>query len=77
MNKTKNTSQINVQKMKQLLKDISTKNEELLQENADINTKLTSLVILLKHKDDIINKIRFSISHLKNYLFVFCKSQCV
>ena len=61
MNKTKNTSQINVQKMKQLLKDISTKNEELLQENADINTKLTSLVKLLKHKDDIINKIRLSL----------------
>ena len=61
MNKNKSTSQITLQKMRELLKDISTKNEELLQENTDTNTKLTSLVKLLKHKSDIINKIRLSL----------------
>ena len=54
-NQTKNSNTIN--KMKKLLYDISSKNENLNKENSDLNDKILSLVKLLKVKDKIINKL--------------------
>ena len=54
-NQTKNSTTIN--KMKKLLYEISSKNENLNKENSDLNEKILSLVKLLKVKDKIINKI--------------------
>ena len=44
-----------LEKMKQLLYDISTKNESLNNENNDLNIKVISLIKLLKSKDNQIN----------------------
>ena len=54
-NQNKTSSQIN--KMKKLLYEISTKNENLNKENLELNEKIISLVKLLKIKDKIINQI--------------------
>ena len=44
-----------LEKMKQLLCDISSKNESLNNENNDLNIKIISLIKLLKSKDNQIN----------------------
>ena len=48
-------NKIALEKMKQLLCDISSKNELLNSENNDLNIKIISLIKLLKSKDNQIN----------------------
>ena len=48
-------SKIALEKMKQLLCDISAKNESLNNDNNDLNIKIISLIKLLKSKDNQIN----------------------
>ena len=45
-------NKIALERMKQLLCDISTKNETLNKDNNDLNIKVLSLVKLLKVKDN-------------------------
>ena len=51
-------NKIALEKMKQLLCDISSKNELLNNENNDLNIKIISLIKLLKSKDNQINKFK-------------------
>ena len=54
-------SKIALEKMKQLLCDISAKNESLNNDNNDLNIKIISLIKLLKSKDNQINMLNKSI----------------
>jgi len=64
-------SKIALEKMKQLLCDISAKNESLNNDNNDLNIKIISLIKLLKSKDNQINILNKSIlkSTLKNIFY--------
>ena len=54
-------SKIALEKMKQLLCDISAKNESLNNDNNDLNIKIISLIKLLKSKDNQINMLNKNI----------------
>ena len=64
-------SKIALEKMKQLLCDISSKNESLNNENNDLNIKIISLIKLLKSKDNQINILNKKLlkADLKNILY--------
>ena len=64
-------NKIALERMKQLLCDISTKNESLNKDNNDLNIKVLSLVKLLKAKDNQIeNNRKLLLKHiLKNILY--------
>ncbi len=64
-------SKIALEKMKQLLCDISSKNESLNNENNDLNIKIISLIKLLKSKDNQINILNKKLlkANLKNILY--------
>ena len=64
-------SKIALEKMKQLLCDISAKNESLNNDNNDLNIKIISLIKLLKSKDNQINILNKSIlkANLKNIFY--------
>ena len=46
-----------IEKLRSLLLDISSKNEDLMKDNEDMNTKILSLVKLLKKKDSQLNEM--------------------
>ena len=60
MNTTRD-SPLTIEKLKLLLNDIASKNEDLHKENSEINTNLLSLIKLLKFKDDQLTKIKHSL----------------
>ena len=60
MNTTRD-SPLTIEKLKLLLTDIASKNEDLHKENSEINTNLLSLIKLLKFKDDQLTKIKHSL----------------
>ena len=64
-------SKIALEKMKQLLCDISSKNESLNNENNDLNIKIISLIKLLKSKDNQINILNKKMQnlYLKNFFY--------
>ena len=63
-------NKIALERMKQLLCDISTKNESLNKDNNDLNIKVLSLVKLLKAKDNQIeNNRKLLIKHILKNLF--------
>ena len=65
-------SKIALEKMKQLLCDISAKNESLNNDNNDLNIKIISLIKLLKSKDNQINILNKNILQ-KNLKLLFYK----
>ena len=64
-------NKIALEKMKQLLCDISSKNELLNSENNDLNIKIISLIKLLKSKDNQINILNKKLQkiNLKNIFY--------
>ena len=64
-------NKIALEKMKQLLCDISSKNELLNSENNDLNVKIISLIKLLKSKDNQINILNKKLQkiNLKNIFY--------
>ena len=64
-------NKIALERMKQLLYEISSKNESLNKDNCDLNIKVLSLIKLLKAKDNILenNKKLFIKHFLKNIFF--------
>ena len=64
-------SKIALEKMKQLLCDISSKNESLNNENNELNIKVISLIKLLKSKDNQINNLTKKLQkfNLKNIFY--------
>ena len=65
-------SKIALEKMKQLLCDISAKNESLNNDNNDLNIKIISLIKLLKSKDNQINILNKKLIQ-KNIKLLFLK----
>ena len=46
-----------IEKLRLLLIDISSKNEDLMKDNEDMNKKILSLIKLLKKKDSQLNEM--------------------
>ena len=71
-----------LEKMKQLLVDISSKNESLNNDNNDLNIKIISLIKLLKSKDAKINLLQKNLlkKNLKNIFYkknLIQKKKCI
>ena len=63
-------NKIALERMKQLLCDISTKNETLNKENNDLNIKVLSLIKLLKAKDNQIDSTKkLLLKHILKNIF--------
>ena len=64
-------NRIALERMKQLLCDISTKNEVLNKDNNELNIKVLSLIKLLKTKDNQLeNNKKLLIKHILKIFFI-------